>query len=300
MHQAYHLFLPGHPRHRKAHILRPPAFIIYVGFLLFLNLTFQFLVSFKPGILGFSSSITNQELADLTNKERTSHGLAPLKTNQALARAALRKGEDMFKNNYWAHVSSTGVEPWTWINQAGYDYQYAGENLAKDFAEPASIVRAWMNSPSHRDNILSDKFTDTGIAVLDGALNGYQTTLVVQMFGSSIRSSALAQAEPIESGKETPAGPGQLSGVAGRNSAELLKPAVQVETGSQQPLLDSFAIVRSASFSLVFLLLGIVGLDIIMVSRRRVVRLGSHSLAHALMLGILLIVIWYTQAGMIL
>lgn len=315
MERVRHLVFPDHPHHRKAHGIRPPAFILYIGFLIFLNLTFQFVVRVKPGILGFSSSIAPQELTALVNQERGSHGLPPLVINESLSSAAFAKGQDMFAQNYWSHVSPSGINPWFWIRRSGYDYQFAGENLAKDFVDSASVLRAWMNSPSHRDNILSDKFEDIGIAVIDGNLNGYQTTLVVEMFGTPKPTARIAQAIPAptaapaltttipisgadqpEPGQTVNQGPTPTSQALAR--VDMSAPPAKVPTTS--PLIDSFVVVRSTSISLIFLLLGIVGLDVILVSRRQITRVGSHSLAHAVMLGILLVAVWYTHVGVIL
>jgi hypothetical protein len=304
------LFFPDHPKYRKAHALRPPAFLLYLGFLLLLNVTFQIVVKVRPGILGFSSSIIAEDLVNLTNEKRAANGLPLLTYSPVLTQAAASKGQDMFSYNYWSHVSPLGVDPWTWIRQAGYTYQFAGENLAKDFVDSASVVEAWMNSPTHRDNVLSDRFKEVGIAVLDGNLSGYQTTLVVQMFATPAPAT-LAQAKPSPSPSATsiqpPSSPETLL-IAGQEvqAEKWIGPQtdeVRLSSPSPRtaaPLIESFAVVRSASVSLLFLLLGLIGMDILLVNRRRIVRVGGHSLAHALMFGILLVAIWYTQVGVIL
>lgn len=300
------LFFPDHPRYRKAHALRPPAFLLYLGFLLLLNFTFQVIIKVRPGILGFSSSITAEELITLTNEKRAANGLPLLTYSPVLAQAAVTKGQDMFTHNYWSHVSPSGVDPWTWIKQAGYTYQFAGENLAKDFVDSPSVVEAWMNSPTHRDNVLSDRFQEIGISVVDGSLNGYQTTLVVQMFATPAPAN-FAQAKPSSPppAASTPPPPLLAAGQEVHaeewtrpqtNEAQPLSPPSRTTA----PLIESFVVVRSASVSLLFLLLGLIGIDILLVGRRRIVRVGSHGLAHALMFGVLLVAIWYTQVGVIL
>jgi hypothetical protein len=278
-----------------------------VGFLILMNLTFQLVIRVRPGVLGFSSSISAQEVVNLTNEERAAHGLPPLKVNGKLALAAAAKGQDMIAGNYWAHISPSGVDPWSFIRRAGYDYRFAGENLAKDFGDSTSVVRAWMNSPSHRANILSDRFDEIGVAVLDGSLGGYRTTLVVQMFGLPRAAAPLAQAETTRplapSPLPSPAAEPNLvsvSGVEDQGVVELKPPTPLAPSRAARALIDGFVIVRSASISLLFLLLGIVGLDIVLVSRRRIARVGSHSLAHAIMLAVVLVAVWYTQVGVIL
>ena len=90
----------------------------------------------------------------------------------------------MFTDQYWAHTAPDGTEPWTFMHQMGYQYVVAGENLARDFGQTDEMVSAWLASPTHRANIMNPKYQEIGIAVIDGVLEGYETTLVVQMFGT--------------------------------------------------------------------------------------------------------------------
>jgi hypothetical protein len=101
-----------------------------------------------------------------------------------LNQSATLKAQNMFAENYWAHVSPSGIQPWYWFTQAGYSYSYAGENLAKDFDTTSGTIQGWMNSPGHRANILNPNYTDVGFAVENGTLVGGQTTLVVAHYGS--------------------------------------------------------------------------------------------------------------------
>jgi len=89
----------------------------------------------------------------------------------------------MVKNGYFDHNSPEGFTPWHWFDEAGYNFIYAGENLAADFNSPRNIVQAWMDSPSHRQNILDNHFNETGLAVIQGNYNGHSSLFVVQMFG---------------------------------------------------------------------------------------------------------------------
>lgn len=294
-------FLPDGSRRQKASGIAPPAIFLYIVFFILLHLGFNIVIKFYPGILGISSAITVEELVRISNAQRTENGLPPLSFNPGLATAATLKGQDMFAGNYWAHVSPAGKDPWVWVKGAGYDYLYAGENLAKDFIDSTSVVNAWMASPSHRDNILSPRFKDIGIAVLDGNLNGYNTTLVVQMLATP-RPQPMAQATTPsqETIKSIP-----ISAVSPTPSALVAPPTpltfliAPEKVSSKPPLVDPFAIIKVVSAGLVFLLLGIFAIDIVLVATGRVVRVGSHSLAHAALLGILLLAILYTNVGVI-
>jgi hypothetical protein len=89
----------------------------------------------------------------------------------------------MAKNSYFAHVSPSGLNSWYWFKQAGYSFSYAGENLAVDFTDSDAVNQAWLDSPTHRANILNGHYTEIGIATAEGTFEGHPTTFVVQMFG---------------------------------------------------------------------------------------------------------------------
>ena len=134
-------------------------------------------------------------LVDLTNNARTSNSEKPLVRNEVLDNAAKLKAENMASLGYFAHTSPTGITPWHWFNQAGYSFVYAGENLAINFTESVDVQNAWLNSPTHKANILSSKFTEIGIATFDGVYQGRPTTYVVQMFGSPAFKATQAEAK---------------------------------------------------------------------------------------------------------
>lgn len=150
----------------------------------------------------FASSINASILINLTNEARANSDLPALVVNQKLTQAALAKGNDMIENNYFAHTSPSGTTPWHWIDQTGYNYIYAGENLAIDFATSEDIFNAWMESSLHRENILNSHYKDIGIGVVTGDWEGRDTTIVIQMFGSTYPPSPTATT-PINSKPET-------------------------------------------------------------------------------------------------
>lgn len=123
-------------------------------------------------------------VVDLTNKERNLDGVSALKRNSVLDEAARMKAEHMAKNQYFAHFSPDGVSPWHWFREAGYVYAHAGENLAIHFTDSAEVVKAWMESPAHRQNIVDGKFVEIGVGTAKGEFEGYQTVYVVQLFGA--------------------------------------------------------------------------------------------------------------------
>lgn len=281
------------------------ALFLYITFFILFHLATSIVIRFYPGVLGITSAIRVEDLVRLTNEQRTRNGLPPLRFSPALAAAAARKGENMFAEDYWAHVSPTGKDPWFWINQSGYNYVFAGENLAKDFVEPHSVVSAWMASPSHRTNILNKKYKDVGIAVLDGNLNGYKTTLVVQMFATpgpvprkaSKPEVAVLPTEEISPPVSSPASQLALWPTPLPSPQTFLVSTKEIK--KRPPIIEPFYLVKVVSLGLVLLLLGIFAIDVWAVATGRVIKVGSHSLAHAALLGVLLLAIIYTNVGVI-
>ncbi|MCA9365204.1 MAG: CAP domain-containing protein [Candidatus Moranbacteria bacterium] len=125
-----------------------------------------------------------EQVVELVNQERRILGIRELSQDAVLAQAAKRKLEDMDKNDYFAHVSPNGVEPWHWIQTQGYNYVFAGENLAMYFDNASDQHKAWMKSATHRKNIMNGQYKNIGVAVGKVEINGKSTTVTVQMFGT--------------------------------------------------------------------------------------------------------------------
>jgi len=142
-----------------------------------------------------TAAVITSILVDLANGDRVSNSLSALKVNPVLVAAAQAKANDMAAKGYFAHVSPEGIDPWHWFKEAGYTFSHAGENLAVDFSDSSDVEKAWMNSPSHRENILDAKYTEIGIASAVGVYEGHETIFVVQEFGL-----------PAQAGTPTPQG----------------------------------------------------------------------------------------------
>lgn len=170
-------------------------------------------VSFVPCFSARASEITPESVVMLTNKAREAQGFKPLSINDHLTQAAQAKAEDMSLYGYFAHTSPNGITPWHWISQSGYNYSYAGENLAIHFTSVEDQERAWMDSVKHRENILNPKYKDIGVAVVTVFDKGEPMILTVQMFGvhagsvagveSSGASTALSEGVKMESKDES-------------------------------------------------------------------------------------------------
>lgn len=121
-----------------------------------------------------------------TNMAREGNGdLPPLTESATLDDVAMLRLDDMFANQYFAHVDpSSGESALTVASSVGYRYIALGENLAEGwFAGDQGVVTAWMNSPEHRANILNTHYTEIGVAVREGEMNGQQAWIAVQVFG---------------------------------------------------------------------------------------------------------------------
>lgn len=108
-----------------------------------------------------------QEVVSLTNDERVSRGLEPLKVDAELSIVARDKSDDMRSGRYFAHNSPTYGSPFDMMESYGITYQTAGENIARGQRSPEEVVNGWMNSEGHRANILNPNFTHIGVGYID-------------------------------------------------------------------------------------------------------------------------------------
>lgn len=286
----HHLLIPREDNNFRAKALHPDFLTVYLFIAVFL--TFAFKYTPLSNILGYATDITVEKLYQLTNEERQKRGLPSLIYNETLSQAAAKKAQDMFTKNYWAHYAPDGKTPWDFILEAGYQYKYAGENLAKNFLFSQGVVDAWMNSPTHRENILKKDYEEVGFAVVNGTLNGEPTTLVVQMFGKPIASSlvpkpAMAASQPSSSFAQP------VTNLSSAKETVLAK-----RSTAQKFNFTSF----SFNFNLLFLLflLLILVLDFYFAYRLRLIRIGGKNLAHFIFISFLFIGLLIASRGAIL
>jgi len=137
-------------------------------------------VSFQQNI--FFADLSKEMIIQFINEARAEQNIPLLEENSLLDDAATLKAYHMLANGYFAHESPSGVTPWYWFKQAGYEYQAAGENLAIGFFDSEEVYGAWYDSSSHRANILNPKYTETGLAIVKGVFEGRETYVLVQTF----------------------------------------------------------------------------------------------------------------------
>lgn len=108
--------------------------------------------------------VVYQNIINLVNAQRSAYGLQPVSENAQLNRSAYLKAQDEVDKGYWSHTSPDGSYFTVFLQQAGYPYANAGENLGRRYYDDAELVAAWMVSPTHRDNILEPRWKEVGFA----------------------------------------------------------------------------------------------------------------------------------------
>ncbi len=135
---------------------------------------------------GKADSAMVARVLELLNKDRQAASLEALQLNPILSSSALAKANDIVAKDYFAHISPDGKKPWDWIDRGQYAYAIVGENLAMNFTTALSVHKALMNSPSHKHNIMNDKYSDIGLAMVSGEIEGKKTNVLVQIFSRPV------------------------------------------------------------------------------------------------------------------
>src|SRR3989304_2374531 len=293
-----HYFYPQYSNNHKAKLLHSPTLFLLSALLLIFQLFIQSLSHSNIKILGYAANISPSEVINLTNQKRVEAGLPALEYSAPLTQAAKAKGEHMIAQDYWAHVAPDGTDPWSFFLNSGYKYRYAGENLARDFTNPTSAVDAWMASPSHRENMLSGKYKEIGIGVVEGDMAGVDTTIIVQFFGTKYADSLpVAPVAQTKSATPTP----QPKAVVLATPIPTFSPVGTTALSTPKPILISpFNTTKNVSLVIVGVLLGVLVIDGLVTSRRRIVRIGGRSVDALAFLGMILAVGLIFKAGQVL
>ncbi len=187
-----HLFIPHDKNDYKPHLFREfGVSVVIFSSVFLLGMSFGSSLFLHRTVLGVQ--ISSGILIDLTNENRLAYNQPALIRSEKLDQAAELKGKDMAEKQYFSHDSPEGVTPWHWIQSVGYNFLYAGENLAIDFTEATDVEKAWLESPAHRANIMNVDFREIGIAVVEGVYKGYPTMYIVQMFGTPAYGETVPQ-----------------------------------------------------------------------------------------------------------
>lgn len=304
--RTLHIFVPRSSNNHRAKALHLSSLSFYIIAILIFQIGLTTIGKYYPSVLSYATNITIPELLNETNIRRQQNSVAPVALNDQLSDAARRKGADMFAEQYWAHVSPSGKDPWSFISAAGYNFLFAGENLARDFGDSKAVVNAWMNSPTHRDNLVNGRYKDVGFAIVNGKYADHETTLVVQMFGTKAgaqptvdapKSQVKSEQSPqvVDESPEKVASPSPLENSTPTpppvNTPDAPGMILRVDPqGKSGFKIDPIQLTRNISVALIGFLLLVMVVDGIVAYRNKPVRVNGHNLAHMLFLIALLVV----------
>ena len=181
------LLVPHKQNNYRPYLVRRYGLMVILAMAISMQLFYNFTQT--GSVLGRVTNITPAALLADTNIARNNEKLGALSLNPSLSQAASEKAQDMIDKGYWSHTSPTGTQPWYWIEQVGYNYQEAGENLAKNFSTAQATIDAWMNSPTHRENMLKTSYTEVGFGIASGEVDGKSTVIVVAFYAEPVTTS---------------------------------------------------------------------------------------------------------------
>ncbi len=216
------------PSNPKSHhpINRLALGFLIVFFLLVKLLLALFLPAQKATL---ASDLTTDNILKAVNEQRALRNLVLLNTNTKLTSAGQSKADDMIARHYFAHVDPDGHYIWDKIVAAGYSpYTMLGENLAIEFYDTNSLISAWMNSPTHRANILQEGFRDQGMGIGFGdvAQNQYYSA-IANTFGTlANQPAAKAPAIAVPATQPETATPKTVTAPQNQKTQATAKPAI--------------------------------------------------------------------------
>lgn len=228
------------------------------------SLAFAFVIFLLAGP-ALASEITEKNIIDLVNGERAKEGLPAFLESPTLFEVARAKMDDMVQKNYFAHTSPEGVTPWYFFGKVGYNYKYAGENLAINFFSAEDQMKAWMDSPTHKKNILSSNFQEIGVAVGKGTINGKSSIVAVQEFGTKVGAPVGAGKEDVLKTKNVQSAPGSAPVVLAKESIKESQSKIGKVSGASSWLIDSVKFFEN--LMAFFVMLSIVLVPMVFLSR---------------------------------
>lgn len=229
-----------HGKHHKQSRSYAKTYFPYLP--LFISIIASIFLSFwqpnKQNTLAYATGMSRGGLLASTNQHRATSGRAALTLNSSLNSSAQAKANDMVNKNYWSHTTPSGQEPWVFIDNAGYAYAKAGENLAYGFTTAADAVVGWMNSPTHKANMLDGSFSEVGFGFANSAnFNGDgQQTVIVAHYGQPQAVASKPAPAPTAAAPTAPSSLGESSAPAPTTEPRPKKPsAAEAQKKPEQP-----------------------------------------------------------------
>ena len=146
--------------------------IFFALFVVGISIAFKSYFKVEPGTVEPAAAITIKPqpatvrlpgALEAINAYREKKHLPALVLNDQLTESAQTKADDLVLMNYWAH-SRQGMTPWDFLKNAGYQYERAGENLAKCWPDTDALVNAWIDSPTH-EAVLTGNYKEVGFGI---------------------------------------------------------------------------------------------------------------------------------------
>ncbi len=141
----------------------------------------------RDGVVDRDGVLTIAGIIEETNRHRNLHGESSLREDSTLNQIAMMKLDNMFKDQYFDHVSPDGVAVSDFADQVSYDFLLLGDNLARgNYHDDRDLVTDWMNSPGHRRNILESRYEKIGVAAKRGVYRDREQWFAVQVFAMPV------------------------------------------------------------------------------------------------------------------
>ena len=124
-------------------------------------------------VISKEAALTDYEnaIAALINNVREQNGLNALAADESLTEVARQRSQDLINRNYFSHYTPEGTNVFDLMRSMGISFRCAGENLAQSspasIGTPEAFLNAWLNSPTHRDNILRSQYTKIGVGMVE-------------------------------------------------------------------------------------------------------------------------------------
>ncbi|TSD05265.1 MAG: hypothetical protein Greene07147_586 [Parcubacteria group bacterium Greene0714_7] len=257
-------FIPTVGNKYHPHFFRKETAIAIGAVLVFLQIGYFLHTTLVFNKTGFLAAVLPGVLTALTNNDRATNGVGTLTEEPLLTQAAEKKAADMAAKGYFAHVAPDGTTPWYWLDLVGYNYTYAGENLAVNFTDSKDVEDAWMKSPTHRANIVKSEFTRIGIGTAQGLYQGKEVTFVVQFFATPASPDAKKILSPTPT-KTTPVKTVPATELATSDDAPVPSKVLGSETKStvsaKNPVMESIvSATASPNHTLLYIIGGLIAL----------------------------------------
>lgn len=136
----------------------------------------------NKNVLG-AQTLDPRDIITYVNEERLKRGAPALRVNPTLTKAAQMRADIILKYENFSHQDPfEHIQLDTILPLLHYTFAFASENIGMGDSSSKEFVNGFMHSPSHRDNLLNPKLTQTGVAIVTGPYKQYYVNIAVQLF----------------------------------------------------------------------------------------------------------------------